>query len=208
MIYLLSDYDVKDDVIKLPVFEINYIPKDIDFLKYDGIIFTSKNGIFAIDSFNTDWKKIPAYAIAQKTANIIQQYGGIVQYIGKSAHGDEFAKELIQIAKNKKLLYLRAKKVVSNLVNILNSNGVTCDEVVIYETKCKRLKNQIFKKGSIFIFTSPSTIKCFFQNFEWDSSFGAIAIGKTTASFLPKDTNYKISPIQSIESCIKLAKNY
>jgi hypothetical protein len=40
------------------------------------------------------------------------------------------------------------------------------------------------------------------------NSFRAIAIGKTTASFLPKDTNYKISPIQSIESCIKLAKNY
>jgi len=73
-IYLLSDYKTSNEKVKiLPIFKIEYLPKKIDFSKYDGIIFTSKNSVFAIDSFNHKWKKIPSYAIAQKTANIINQ---------------------------------------------------------------------------------------------------------------------------------------
>ena len=195
-IYLLSDYQIDNSKIKiLPVFKIEYLPKEIDFSKYDGIIFTSKNAIYSIDSFNPSWKNLPSYAIAKKTASIIKKLGGKVEFVGKKSHGDDFAKELIDVAKGKKLLYLRAKEVVSNLVSILNDNGIKCEEEIIYETKCIEIKDKNLEKNSIFIFTSPSSTKCFFQNFNWDESFKAIAIGKTTARFLPKNLNYQISLI-------------
>ena len=208
-IYLLSDYQINNPKIKiLPVFKIEYLPKKIDFSKYDGIIFTSKNAIYSIDSFNSSWKNLPSYAIAKKTASIIKKLGGKVEFVGEKSHGDDFARELLKVAKDKKLIYLRAKKVVSNLVSILNENGINCDEEVIYETKCMEIKNQILEKNSIIIFTSPSTIECFFKKFSWDKSFKAITIGKTTAKYLPKNINYEISTIQSIEACIELAMQY
>ena len=208
-IYLLSDYQVNNPKIKiLPVFKIEYLPKEIDFSNYDGIIFTSKNTIYSIDSFNSFWKNLPSYAIAKKTASIINKLGGKVEFVGKKSHGDDFAEELIDIVKGKKLIYLRAKKIVSNLVSILNDNGIKCEEEIIYETKCIEIKNENLEKNSIFIFTSPSTIECFFKNFNWDKSFRAIAIGKTTAKYLPKNINYKVSNIQSIEACIELAIRY
>ena len=208
-IYLLSDYQINNPKIKiLPVFKIEYLPKKIDFSKYDGIIFTSKNAIYSIDSFNSSWKNLPSYAIAKKTASIIKKLGGKIEFVGEKSHGDDFARELLKVAKDKKLIYLRAKKVVSNLVSILNENGINCDEEVIYETKCMEIKNQILEKNSIIIFTSPSTIECFFKKFSWDKSFKAITIGKTTAKYLPKNINYEISTIQSIEACIELAMQY
>ena len=206
-IYLLSQKDIQyKDVEFLPIFEIKYIDFDIDFSSYDGLIFTSKNGIYSLQ-YNTKWQNIPSYAIATKTAKILKQYNSNVVYTGKSGHGDDFANELIDILQNKKVLYIRAKKVVSNLVNILNNNGVICDELISYETSCvyyDKIKQP--PKGSVIVFTSPSTIKCFFNNFEWDSSYKAVSIGKTTAKYLPKNIVSYISNTTSIESCITLAK--
>jgi len=40
-VYILSDKKV-EGAINLPVFEIEFIPQDIDLKSYDAIIFTSK----------------------------------------------------------------------------------------------------------------------------------------------------------------------
>ena len=59
---------------------------------------------------------------------------------------------------------------------------------------------------SIIIFTSPSSVKCFFNKFSWNSSYKAIVIGKTTATYLPKEIkNYQISSSTSVKDCVTLA---
>ena len=203
-IYLLSNVKSNNkDVINYSVFDIKYIDTNIDFNYYDALIFTSKNAIYALEYFNKDYKKVPSYAIAKKTANILKDHNANLVYTGISGHGDEFANEIKDKLKNKTVLYIRAKKVVSNLTKILN-----CDEIVVYETVCKE-NNSIDKipKNSKIIFTSPSTIKCFFKNNIWDDSYIAICIGKTTASYLPKNIKYLISKQTSIDSCIEEALN-
>ena len=77
-----------------------------------------------MDSFNKDWKKIPSFVIAPKTASIIEKLGGNVVFTGVTSHGNEFAEELITLLKNKKVLYIKALKTVSNLVEILKSNDI------------------------------------------------------------------------------------
>ena len=67
--------------------------------------------------------------------------------------------------------------------------------------------NILLEDNSIFIFTSPSSVECFFNQYSWNDSYKAIVIGKTTANYLPANINYKISSITSIEECIKLAKS-
>ena len=199
-IYTLSDKKI-EGIDKFSVFDIKYIHQNIDFRSYDALIFTSKNAVKAIDNINKEWKTKPSYAIAKKTAEVIKQYGGVVEFIGEANHGDDFAKEILTKFKDKKLLYLRASKVVSNLIEILQ-----CDEVIIYETVCKQFsKNTTLPKNSTIIFSSPSTIQCFLKNVQWDKSFTAISIGKTTAKFFPSYIVPYIADNTSLESCVEKA---
>lgn len=198
-----------EGVENIPLLGIEYISQKVNLNKYDALLFTSKNAIYSLNSFNSLWKTIPSYAIAPKTKQVIEEEGGLVEFVGATGHGNDFAQELKTVLKGKKALYVRAKKVVSNLVGILKDNNIDIDELITYQTKCNDCKNSVnIPKNSIIIFSSPSTINCFFNCYEWDDSYKAIVIGKTTASYLPKEISYEISPTQSIDDCINLAKKF
>ncbi|QKJ23131.1 uroporphyrinogen-III synthase [Poseidonibacter lekithochrous] len=203
-IYLLNNLKY-DGVENLEVFGIEYISSEIDINKYDALIFTSKNAIYAIDSFNKDWRDIDSYAIAPKTANVIQKYNGNLVFTGVSSHGDSFASELCPLLKDKKVLYVRASKTVSDLTQILKSDNIDIDELIAYKTSCKKVDKKL-ENNSIFVFTSPSSVQCFLKNYDWNESYLAVCIGETTAKYLPSEINYKISSKTSIEECIKVAQ--
>ena len=205
-IYLLSNQKY-ENVENLEVFQIKHIKSEIDLISYEALIFTSKNAVYSLDSFNKDWKKIPSYVIAPKTADVIKSLGGNIAFVGVTSHGNEFAQELLKVLQNKKVLYIKALKTVSNLVGILKENKIQLDELVAYETSCKETNIQL-EDNSIFIFTSPSSVECFFKQYSWKDSFKAIAIGKTTADYLPKNVNFTITNETSIDECIKLAKQF
>lgn len=204
-IYLLNNQKF-EGVENIEVFKIEYIKSEVDLKKYDALIITSKNAVYSLNSFNKEWKNIPCYAIAPKTAEEILKNGGKVCFTGSSGHGNEFAQELISQLKNKKAVYIRARKVVSNLVEILKKNKITIDELITYETVCNNIENQEIEDNSTIVFTSPSTIKCFFEKFTWKENLQAVVIGKTTAKYLPKNVKYQISAKTSVEECIKLAQ--
>ena len=207
-IFILNDMQVVG-VNNIPLLGIEYLPSNIDLSKYDALLFTSKNAIYSLNSFNSQWKKIPSYAIAKKTQKVIEVNGGVVEFVGNSGHGNDFANELKELLKNKKTLYVRAKKVVSKLTSILKENSIDIDELITYQTKCNNCKELLLiPKNSIIIFSSPSTINCFFKLYSWDTSYKAIVIGKTTASYLPSEIPYDISPTQSMDDCINLAKKF
>lgn len=205
-IYLLNNQKFQD-VENLEVFDIKHIKSNVNLQDYEALIFTSKNAIYSLDSFNQNWKKIPSYAIAPKTADIIKQLGGNLVFTGITSHGNDFAEELITLLKDKKVLYIKALKTVSNLPEILRQNKILLDELVVYETSCKKVDVEL-EKNSIFIFTSPSSVECFFKQYSWHDSYKAIVIGKTTAKFLPKNIKYEISSQASVEECVNLAKQY
>lgn len=206
-IYLLGDKKI-DGVQNYPVLSIRSIVKNLDFQRFDALVFTSKNAVSIVNQFNKDWKKIPSYVIAPQTAKIVNELGGQLEFVGKKSHGDQFAKELIPLLENKKVLYLSGVKTVSNLVEILNQNGIECKQEAVYETVCKEYKEKKqFPKNSIIIFSSPSTIECFFKNAIWDESFTAISIGNTTAKYFPKQIKPIISKDTSLQGCVDTAFN-
>ena len=207
-IYLLSDKKM-DDVISLPTFEVNYLPSQVDISGYDALVFTSKNAVYSLDSFNEQWKNIPAFAISYKTAQCITKSGGKLEYTGQNGYGNKFAKELVPLLQDKKVLYVKPKVVASKLVDILKKNDISCDELITYETICKEYSlDDKPPKNSIIILSSPSTLKCFLDTFGWDDSYLAIAIGKTTTKFIPEYINYKVAKNTSLDSCINLAKTF
>lgn len=202
-IYLLNNLEF-EGVENLEVFKIDFIKKDIDFTKYDALVFTSKNAIYSLDSFCSKYKEIPSYVIAPKTAKVLKKLGGNLVFTGESGHGNDFANELIPLLKNKKVLYLKAEKTVSNLVEILKQNNIEIDDKIVYKTSCNKIEKNL-EKNSVIIFTSPSSVECFFKNFDWDESLKAVVIGKTTLKYLPFNINAHVSSKTSVEECIKVA---
>lgn len=204
-IYVLNDKDVKFAK-NLPVIEISPIVSEINFDLYDGLIFTSKNAVYAVDGFNKKWKQKPAYVLAPQTAKAVKSLKGQLRFVGKSHYGNTFAEELFKPLHGKKVLYIRAKNVASDLSTTLIDKGIFCDEAVVYETSCKQFDQKvILPENSIIIFSSPSTINCFLQNVDWDPSYTAIAIGHTTARSFPKEIIPYIAEATSIDACIRKA---
>lgn len=204
-IYVLNDKKVKWAK-NIPVIKIETLKIDIDFSKYDAVIFTSKNAIYSLNSYTQEWKKKSLYIIAPQTAKVASDLGGKIKFVSKEKHGDKFAQELIPILKNKKVLYIRGSKIVSNLVDMLNTNGVVCDEAIVYQTVCVEFQKKIkLPKKSVIIFSSPSTIECFLKNADWDDSYKAISIGHTTKNYFPTYITPIIAETTSLDSCVKKA---
>ena len=200
MIYLLNNQKF-DEVKNLPVIKIEYKKVDINF-NVDYLLFTSKNGVIAVDKISDEWKNTPAICIGKPTANMVKKLGGKVEYIAKSSYGDDLAIEIINNFKPSKILFLRAKKVLSNIVEVLKENNFEVIEKIVYETKCKKL--DFIPESGVFIFTSPSTVKCFLSQTKWKKTYKAVAIGTRTAESFPDEI--EISDIQTIDNCIKIAK--
>jgi uroporphyrinogen-III synthase len=205
-IYLLNN-DKYEGVINYPVIKINFLSPFISFNNIDYLIFTSKNGVRAVDNLTDKWRKIPAFAIGKATANEIKKLGGIVEFISSKAYGDEFAKEINQKYHNKNFLFLRAKEIISNIKEIFEKGDNNLKEIIIYETVCN-IPNNYLKKPAIVIFTSPSTVKCFEKINDFENIL-PIAIGEKTKNVLLEYTKNSIlmSSSPSIKECVKLAKS-
>lgn len=204
-IYILSDKKVEGaknlELIKTEPLQLNQ-----EITNFDALIFTSKNGIIHLDNATNDWRSIPSYAISEKTAEVIKAKGGNLCFTGQKHHGDGFAMELIEKLQTKKVAFVGAKDIVSNLVTILKNNKIECTHIPIYETKCVEYETKInLEENAIIIFSSPSTIECFFENVVWKESFQAISIGNTTAKYFPKNIIPLIAEHRSLESCVQKA---
>ncbi|UFH58494.1 uroporphyrinogen-III synthase [Sulfurovum mangrovi] len=201
-IYILSDKQV-EHAKNLQLIQTKVIEQKLDLSGYDALIFTSKNGVKYADKLTSEWKKIPSYAISAQTAKEIKDLKGKVALVGKENHGDEFAYELLEHLKGKKIAYLGARKIVSNMIGIFKEHKIECDYIPVYETVCSEYKRKIkLPSDSIIIFSSPSTIECFFKKVTWDKSFTAISIGRTTAKYFPDYIKPMIADNTSLKSCV------
>ena len=182
------------------------LAEEIDFKNIDILMFTSKQAVVSANEIDTSWKNYPCIAIGKATKNKIEELGGEVLYAPKSFYGKVLAHDIQENFSDKKLLYLRPKKVSFNSKAYLKKQDIELREVIIYETSClKYLKKEKPLINAIIIFTSPSTIKCFFNNFEWDSSYTAVLIGKATQKHLPSCCDYVLSDEPLIDACVEKA---
>lgn len=192
---------------------INEIPKDV-LQDRDCLIFTSRYAINALakSAKNCEqlahWVNMPSYVIGGSSAKQLEEYSANVAFIGSDAHGANFAKELVEKLQDKHPLYLRAERIVSNLNQKLLEAKIDLKECIAYSNQPKNLDMSLKPaSNSVLIFTAPSAYQSFKQNFGWDGSYVAVAIGMTTFSAFDSDVMGFVSQIQSIEGCITLAKD-
>jgi len=205
IIYLLSPLK-KEGTVSLQMISFSIISDSIDFLDIDTLMFTSKQAVVSANTIDSSWKKYPSIAIGKATKSKIEELGGEVIYSPKSFYGKNLAEDIVKFFSDRKILYLRPKVVSFDSKGYLKKSNIELQEQIIYETSCKCYqKEQQPKKNSIIIFTSPSTIKCFFKSFEWDSSYSAVLIGNATKEHLPKECSFWVANEPLIDSCVKKA---
>ncbi|WP_041600236.1 uroporphyrinogen-III synthase [Helicobacter acinonychis] len=196
---------------------LHYYPLELNVNPFNALIFTSKNAVFSLlETLKHSPKlkilqNIPAYALSEPTAKTLQDHHFKIAFIGKKAHGKEFAKEIIPLLKGKSVLYLRAKDIASSLDTILLEHGINLKQAVVYENKLKHLtlseQNALKpKENSILIFTAISHAKAFLHYFGFLKTHTAISIGNTTAQYLQeRGIQSYIAKKPSLEACLDLA---
>ena len=213
MIYLLSPTRY-DGVESLSMIRFQTTVHSIDFSFADVLLFTSKQAVIATNQISDKWKTLPCIAVGSATQEKIEALGGEVIHVPEKFYGEELAKDLINYFHDKRILYLRPQKTAFDIKRYIDAEleagsikHVLFFEEIVYRTLCQNYsKSKKPPCNSIIIFTSPSTVKCFLNNFNWDESYRAVAIGKTTAKSLPKSCKYVISEQPLITSCIKKAR--
>ncbi|QKG28874.1 uroporphyrinogen-III synthase [Campylobacter sp. RM16187] len=208
-IFLVSNTKSSDkEIINLNLSEIEFLEFNLNLAVFEVLVVTSKNSISALkfNDINIE-KKIVVYAIGEPCAKAAKEVGFEQIYIAKNSHGNEFAYEIAPLIQGKKALFLRAQKTASRVGEILKEKECNVTQIIAYKNMCKRLGLEHKpESNSILIFTAPSAVNNFISNFGWDDSYKAVSIGKTTSSELIKFTNPITSEIQSVDSCIELAK--
>lgn len=206
VIYLLSPTS-KEGTIALPMIEFATTAEFIDFSHCDTLMFTSKQAVVTADKIDHSWKDYPCVAVGPATKKQIEDLGGRVVYYPKSFYGDTLSRDIVQLFRDKKLLYLRPKEISFDSKDFLGKKGIILEEQIIYETSCIRYSSEEKPlRGAVIIFTSPSTIHCFLKNFKWDESYTAVVIGTATKAHLPSGAKYVMADEALIESCIEKAK--
>lgn len=206
-IYLLSPTQ-KEGTISLPMIRFD-IHDDVqmNLTQVDLLMFTSVQGVRSVEELGIRWKEIPSIAVGAATEKMITSLGGKITYRAKKFYVKELAKEITSKFKEKKILYIRPKVVSFDVKTYLAKEGMEIQEAIVYETSCNTYDVvQKPTKGAVIIFTSPSTIDCFFKNFTWDESYTAVVIGKSTKKHLPTHIEPHMAKKPSIESCIEKAK--
>ena len=172
-------------------------------------IFTSKNAVkqaFAQYDFK-EIKKPSFYCVGEKTAQLLQKKGFHPVFVEQSA--EELAKKIVLI-NQKEFTFFCGNIHLEILPNILKSNYITLQKIVLYETIQKPIK--IEKLYDAYIFYSPSGVDSFFTLNTISQKSMVFAIGQTTAKRLSAKINNKIivpsaSKIDEILAAIKAHYN-
>ncbi|MCB4752372.1 MAG: uroporphyrinogen-III synthase [Sulfurovum sp.] len=205
-IYLLSPTP-KEGIISLPMISFKTVAEYLDFNDADTLIFTSKQAVKTVDMIDKRWKDYPCIAIGSATKVQIEVLGGEVIYCPENFYGKMLSQDIATFFKGRKMLYFRPKKVSFDTKTYLQKKGISLKEQIVYETSCCTYGlKEMPEKKAIIIFTSPSTIHCFFRNFNWDESFTAVVIGESTRVHLPKEVKYVVADRPLIMSCIEKAQ--
>lgn len=204
-LYLISKTSY-EGVIHIPILTISFLTPDIDFTEYEGVIITSKQAVSALQNYSVDWNTLQCIAVSKSTAQCVHDAGAkqieIAEGYGNSIPGILNAK-----VRSGKWLYLRPKVVASDWVETAREYGIDIDEAIVYETLCNEsAAHYTVADDGVLIFTSPSTIRCFLQNYSILPTHTIIVIGKTTQNALPSGITSYMSEVSSVASAVDLAR--
>lgn len=205
-IYLCSPKKV-EGVSYLPMIRFKRVLEQIDLSRYDTLLFTSKQAVVFTNEICSNWRDKKILAVGEQTAKVCREFGAKDIYFPTEYYGSVLASDIVRSFANAKIVYLRPRVISFDSTTFMQSQGIDIEERILYETQCIEYEKDNLTKNATIIFTSPSTIQCFFKSFQWRESYKAVVIGKTTLKQLPKGICATVSPKATIAACIETAQN-
>ncbi|MEO6404829.1 MAG: uroporphyrinogen-III synthase [Ferruginibacter sp.] len=160
------------------------------FTLITSVVFTSMNAVEAVALFILEeqpgWK---IYCIGNTTKQLVEKYFGKDAIAGFADNAATLA-TLIVADEPLEVVFFCGNQRRDELPNVLRSNGIEVDEIVVYET----IEIPQKLKGSYngILFFSPSAVKSFFGVNKINDSTVLFAIGSTTENEIKKYTTNKI----------------
>lgn len=193
-------------VVHVPVLAIRFLTPPIDFSRYDGIVFTSKQGIEALKRYEADWKELLCVCVSEPTAEHARNAGAANVFSG-NGYGESLPDLLSRFGAGKRWLYLRPETVASDWAErARNEKGISVDEAIVYETICNPESGGIeIPENAVLVFTSPSSIRCYLERYALLDTHSVVAIGMTTEKALPQGVDVCLSEETSVASAVKMA---
>ncbi|EAI5530291.1 uroporphyrinogen-III synthase [Campylobacter lari] len=209
MIYFIGDKEF-DGVKTIRLNEIKFLNFEVNLKEFDCLIASSKNALksLMLSKSEIDFN-IKLYVVGQKSADFAKELGfKNVKYSSK-AYGKNLASEFLSEFKNKQCLYLRAKKISSDLDECLLKENILLKQLIVYENIAIEPKKDELKiyHPSVFIFSAPSNVEQFLKFFTLKKEDKVVVIGQSTASKLQNFKNLYICKKQDLNSCLNLAKS-
>ena len=197
-----------------PILEIKSFRVKINLSFFDGIIFTSENGVKAFTNLNkkTD-KKI--YCVGAYTSEVARRSGLSVSHTEKDV-GD-LKTWLIENDSERKLLYLCGQNISNNLEVAFEGSKTTVVSQIIYDQLSRKLSPSAiqFLSGVIPVLIpifSERSYEILSQQFKstMSSSRIAICLSEAIANKIKDDEFEKvlISPRPDLESLINLVQEF
>ena len=206
-IYLLSPLS-REGVRPLPMIRFESLAERIDFSGCDTLMFSSKQAVVTAEAIDPEWKKIPVVAIGPATRREVEALGGQVVFHPANYYGEDLAEDIARFFQDRHILYLRPETISFDSRAFLQKRGIVLQEQIIYKTSCRHYApSEQPPDSSIIVFTSPSTIHCFLENFTWLASYTAVVIGHSTEAHLPEKCDFVVADTPLIDSCIEKAMN-
>ncbi len=192
-----------EGLIHVPVLSIHFLTPLINFVDYDGIIVTSKQGALALKHYSPDWGRVHVVCVGEATAHAMKQLGAVHVTIA-DGYGDTIFDAIKTNQQQKKWLYCRPKMIASSWPARAREEGMIIDEVILYETACnEEMEESEIADNGVLIFTSPSSIECFLKHYELLPTHSIVVIGTTTQKALPFGIPSTLSERTSVESCVE-----
>ncbi|MFQ5797400.1 MAG: uroporphyrinogen-III synthase [Bacteroidota bacterium] len=170
--------------------------------RYDGLIFTSRNGVrFFLRRITSvqpqaisSVQRCRIYAVGEQTKRALEEFGIPVARTPKEFTAQDLARSLPTAEINgHRFLYMRGNLGGDEIRHAIESHGGRVDEVAVYHTAKPAVQNairvkQLLRKHEIDLVTffSPSSIQNFFDVIPHDSlqNVRLAAVGPVTASAL------------------------
>jgi len=205
-IYLVSVTPSSDaDVIHLPLLGTRWLQPKTVLAHVDGIIFTSKTGVDAMERIDPSWKTLPVLCVGKATLQRVRELGGSPLETG-SGYGEDLFEIIRTRYADKRWLYARPEVIASDFAQRLREAGISVEEAIVYETVCLAEDfSTPVADDAVLIFTSPSALKCFRSRYKILPGHDVVVIGKTTQKSLP-DHPVHLASEPTVASCVTLAK--
>ena len=201
--------DAGFEVTESDFIETNHLDFEIPPLVGPGevLIFSSQNGVKSVLKHPkiNKLKAKTAFCVGLKTKDLLQQNGFKVE--AYTSYAEDLAEIISLIYADEKFTFFSGNLRRDTLPNMLKENGISFNEIVVYETNLTPQK--ITSKPDGILFFSPSAVESFLKINKITNEI-CFAIGNTTAQELEKNNIKNIikADYTSVESVIGKLINY